>query len=175
MAVDYSSFDSFVSSTLGETIGKGECWDYINLIWSHLGSKYWTYPPSDPTATNHGVKWGWLNTDARSANTISGIIQVPSLSSIQRGDIVVLSTGGYGHAGFANTVNPDSNNRIQVYSQNWSGRYVTLDDISMNTFVGAFRFTEWSVTPPPLNISKSKYPFVLYARKLRDKNQKRVL
>lgn len=167
MNIDYSSFDSFVNSTYGRTIGEGECWDYINLIWSYLGNKYWTYPPSDPTATNHGVKWGWLDNDARSANTISGIIQIPNLSDVERGDIVVISSGTYGHAGFAYA--PASNNQLQMYSQNWQSNYVTLDNISMATFVGAFRYTGWQPTPPPPTYTKSHFKWILYARKLRDK------
>ncbi len=170
MAVDYSSFNSFITSTLGQTIGEGECWDYINLIWSHLGSKYWTYPPSDPSATNHGVKWGWINTDARAANTISGIVQVPNLSDVITGDIMILSYGTYGHAGFVKS--PPSDGIVGLYSQNWDARYVTLDTLSTSTFVGAFRYTAWQEppTPPtPTTTSKHHFPWVLYARKLRQK------
>ena len=170
--VDYSTFDNFISSTLGDTIGDGECWAYINLIWSHLGGRYYTYPPSDPSSTNHGVKWGWINTEARNANTIPGIIQVPNLNDVKRGDIIVISQGTYGHAGFSNgTVN---NGRLDVYSQNWNYRYVTLDNISMSTFVGAFRYTAWNPTPPTPGLTavppkRKPFKWVLYANKIRSK------
>ena len=170
---NFATFDTFVSSTYGQTIGEGECWDYINLLWSHLGSKYWTYPPSDPQATNHGVKWGWLNTDARTANTITHLTQVPSLSNIKRGDIIVTSTGTYGHAGYANE-NYNGSGFLMVYSQNYSTPSVTLDSLDMTNFVGAWRYDAWNVQPPSPTFSikrKRRFPFVLYARKLDEKRR----
>lgn len=165
----YSSFDNFISATLGQTIGDGECWDYINLIWDHLGSKYWTYPPSDPSATNHGVKYGWIDTDARAANTITHLSQIGSLANVKRGDIVVISQGTYGHAGFAAT-DYDGSGSLAMYSQNWAGRYVTLDNINMSTFLGAWRYDAWNITPPtPTITGKSNFKWVLYAKKLREK------
>lgn len=169
---NFSTFDDFITSTLGQTIGEGECWDYINLLWSHLGSRYWTYPPSDPSATNHGVKYGWLNPEARNANTITHLSQVTSLNSIKRGDVVIISDGTYGHAGFAKS--PVANNRIDLYSQNWSGRLVTLDNISLATFIGGFRYDAWQPTPPTPVITtglkgQSNFKWAIYARKLREK------
>lgn len=146
MTPDFSSFDRFITTTLGYSIGAGECWDYINLLWSHLGSRYYTYPPSDPSSTNHGVKYGWINTEARAANTINHLTQITSLSQVKKGDIVVISSGTYGHAGFAKGV--VTNNRLDLYSQNWSGRIVTLDNVSMATFLGGWRYDEWQTTPP---------------------------
>lgn len=168
----YSSFNTFIANTLGQTIGEGECWDYINLIWSYLGSKYWTYPPSDPEATNHGVKYGWINTDARSANTITHLTQVPNLTDVKRGDIVVISDGTYGHAGYAST-DYNGSGYLDLYSQNWQGHYVTLDTLSMANFLGAWRYDGWNTDPPsPTPTSRSsKFPFVLYARKLRGRQR----
>lgn len=171
----FTTFDAFITSTNGTTVGQGECWDYINLIWSHLDSKYWTYPPSDPTATNHGVKYGILNTDAFAANQISGVTFISSVTQVKRGDIVITSGGTYGHAGF---INEDYNANItnyKIYSQNYAGRRsVALDQYSLDTFIGAFRYDEWNSTPPtPLPISRPKskdsFPWQIYARKLRDK------
>lgn len=168
MAVDYSNFNSFIATTYDQKIGEGECWDYINLIWSHLESKYWTYPPNSPEFTNHGVKWGWILLACRQLNTIAGAIEVVyHLEDIKRGDIMVFSFGDYGHAGFVNHLN--NNNTVSLYSQNYSAEKVTLEDISTDTFLGAFRYMAWqTVTPtPPTSYKKPKFPFVLYARKLR--------
>lgn len=168
---NYDSFDQFINSTLGRTIGQGECWDYINLIWSHLGFKYWTYPPSDPSATNHGVKWGVINVDARNANIIDKIIFISNINDVKRGDIVVTSGGDYGHAGFINE-DYTTNKNYPIYSQNYNNRRsVGLDSYSLNDFVGAFRYTDWNETPPtpPTIITNSThFPWVLYARKLRN-------
>ena len=168
---DYSSFDAFVSSTNGQTIGAGECFDYINLIWSHLGSRYYTYPPSDPSATNHGVKWGVLNTDARNANIITGLIYISDKTQLKRGDIVVSTDGTYGHAGFINSDYVGEQN-YGFYTQNYAGRRsVALDTYNLHDFGGAFRYTDW-YTPTPVTytgIKRKPFNWVLYARKLRNK------
>jgi len=165
----FTSFDAFITSTYGTTVGEGECWDYINLIWNHLGSKYWTYPPSDPSATNHGVKWGVLDSDARAANIISGLTYITDVSRLKRGDIVVTTNGEYGHAGFINTDYIPNQSSYPIYSQNYNARSVTLDTYSIASFGGAFRYDAWSppVPPTPVTTSRSHFPFVLYARKLR--------
>lgn len=166
---DFSTFDRFIETTLGRTIGEGECWDYINLVWSHLGSRYYTYPPSDPSSTNHGVKWGWINTEARSANTINHLSQIPNLADVKRGDIVVYSAGTYGHAGFASE-DYSGGSHLNLYSQNFNARRVTLDSNNMSTFLGAWRYDAWSTTPPtPIVLNKTHFKWVLYARKLNEK------
>lgn len=174
MAV-FTSFDAFIDSTYGQTIGQGECWDYINLLWDYLGSVYYTYPPSDPSSTNHGVKWGWVNVEARIANTIPHLTQVPNLANVKRGDIIVTSGGEFGHAGFANE-NYNGTGSLMVYSQNFNNvRSVTLDSNNMSTFVGAWRYDGWNVVPPiPIYRTKSTkkgFPWALYSRKLREKRR----
>ena len=168
---NYSSFDDFIASTNGRTIGTGECWDYINLIWNHLGNRYYTYPPSDPSATNHGVKWGVLNTDARNANIITGLIYISDKTQLKRGDIVVSTDGTYGHAGFINSDYTGEQN-YGFYTQNYAGRRsVALDTYNLHDFGGAFRYTEW-YTPIPVTyteIKRKPFKWVLYARKLRNK------
>lgn len=164
---DFSTFDNFIASTNGRTIGTGECWDYINLIWSHLGGVYYTYPPSDPSATNHGVKWGVLNNDALSANQINGLIYISDKTLLKRGDIVVSTDGNYGHAGFINSDYTGEHN-YNLYTQNYADRRsVALDTYDLHDFGGAFRYTAWSPGPSPIVITKSHFPWVLYAGKLR--------
>lgn len=167
---DFSTFDNFISSTNGQTIGEGECWDYINLIWNHLGSKYWTYPPSDPSATNHGVKWGVLNVDALAANKISGLTFIGDKTQLKRGDIVITTGGTYGHGGFI-TEDYIGERNYSFYSQNYAGRRsVGLDNYSLSDFGGAFRYDAWNETPPtPTPTTRSNFPWVLYARKLRNR------
>lgn len=165
---NFNTFYEFIASTLGMRIGQGECWDYINLLWNHLGSRYYTYPPSDPGSTNHGVKWGWINLEAREANTITHLTQVVSLDAIKRGDIVIISDGEYGHAGFAAT-NYDGSGYLPMYSQNYGYvELVKLDNIPMSGFLGAWRYDAWQTQPTPTR--RSKFKWVLYANKLRNKS-----
>jgi len=172
MAV-FTTFNDFINSTNGQTIGAGECWNYINLLWTHLGSVYYTYPPSDPSSTNHGVKWGWLNSEARAANTIPHLTQIINLNDVKRGDIVITYGGEFGHAGFADE-DYNGSGYLQLYSQNYNGRRsVGRDNNNMATFAGAWRYDEWGSTPPTPPTpgrAKSNFKWVLYARKL---NQKR--
>ncbi|MBO7712154.1 MAG: hypothetical protein J6S85_01225 [Methanobrevibacter sp.] len=160
---NFNSFDEFIASTNGQTIGQGECWDYINLIWSHLDSRYYTYPPSDPSATNHGVKWGVINSEALSANQIEGLTYISDKTQLKRGDIVITTGGTYGHGGFINS-DYDGEHNYDFYSQNYAGRRsVGLDSYGLSDFGGAFRFNAWVVAP----VSKPNFKWVLYARKLR--------
>lgn len=167
--IDYTTFDSFIASTNGQSIGQGECWDYINLLWSHLNHVYYTYPPTDPTATNHGVKWGVLNADAKSANIVAHITFISSIQNVTRGDVVVTSGGVYGHAGFINEGYSENKTTFDIYSQNYNNRRsVALDTYSLNDFAGAFRYDAWSEpSPTPVN-HKYRFPFVLYAKRLRE-------
>ena len=174
MAV-FTTFDAFVASTNGQTIGDGECWAYINLLWSHLGGRYYTYPPSDPSSTNHGVKWGWLNAEARAANTITHLTQVTRIEDVKRGDIVVTYGDEFGHAGFADE-DYNGSGYLQLYSQNYNGRRsVAKDNNNMETFAGAWRYDAWYTpptppTPTPSAVRKKKpFPWVLYARRLNNK------
>lgn len=163
---DFSTFDNFIASTDGQTVGAGECWDYIEILWEYLGGRYYTYPPSDPTSTNHGVKWGWISTEARAANTITHLTQVVNLSEIKKGDIVIVSDGEFGHAGYA-AEDYDGSGYLYEYSQNYAGRRsVAMDHASMANFLGAWRYDAWE-TPP--TEEETKFPWVLYARKLREK------
>lgn len=167
---DFSTFDNFIATTNGLHIGNGECWDYINLLWDYLGSKYWTYPPSDPSATNHGVKWGWIDSEARAANTITHITQVASLSDVKKGDCVIISDGTYGHAGFA-SADYDGSGYISMYSQNYNWvEIVKLDTIGMSGFLGAFRYDGWYIPPtPPTPTVQKKFPWYIYAKKITNK------
>lgn len=166
---DFTTFDSFISTTNGQTIGQGECWDYINLIWSHLGSRYYTYPPSDPSATNHGVKWGVLNAEALAANQITGLTYISDKTQLKRGDIVVSTDGEFGHAGFINE-DYSGDRTYGLYTQNYAGRRsVALDYYTLNDFGGAFRYDDWNQpTPTPTSV-RTNFPWVLYTRKLRNR------
>lgn len=169
---DFSTFDNFIASTNGRTIGAGECWDYIQLIWALLGSRYYTYPPSNPSLTNHGVKWGVLNAEALAANKINGLTYISDKTELKRGDIVVSTDGDYGHAGFINSDYSGEHN-YGLYTQNYAGRRsVALDTYDLHDFGGAFRYNDWNTIPPtpPVTETKSKFKWVLYARKIRERN-----
>ena len=171
MAVDYSTFDNFISTTNGQTIGNGECWDYVNLIWSHLGARYYTYPPSNPSATNHGIKWGVLNDEARAANIITHLTYISDRTQLKRGDIVISTNGDFGHGGFINEDYDVSKVTYAIYSQNYGGRRsVALDHYTLSDFGGAFRYDAWSSPTPPTPTGKKKkhFPWAVFGNQIRN-------
>lgn len=172
MAVDYSSFDRFIATTNGQHIGNGECWDYVNLVWSHLGHRYYTYPPSNPGATNHGIKWGVLNNEARNANIITHLTYISDKTQLKRGDIVITVGGTYGHGGFIDE-DWSGNKKYHIYSQNYAGRRtVARDYYRLDDFGGAFRYDEWTEIPPtpptPSGKKKHHFPWAIYGRSIHD-------
>lgn len=166
----YDSFDNFINSTNGTTIGEGECWDYINLLWSHLGSRYYTFPPSDPSSTNHGVKWGVLNSEARQANTIPHLTFISNIAELKRGDVVITTDGTYGHGGFLNEDYEAGKTSYSLYTQNYNNRRsVGLDTYALTYFGGAFRYDAWN-TPQPVSSKKKKsFPWAIYGNSIREK------
>lgn len=171
----FNTFDSFISSTIGRSIGDGECWDYINQLWLHLGSRYYTFPPSDPESTNHGVKWGVLNLEARQANIIPHLSFISDIRQLKRGDIVITTNGTYGHGGFLNENYVEGKIRYSLYTQNFNGRRsVALDTYSLADFGGAFRYDAWESTPPspPIPVTQKKtkrFPWAIYGNRIREK------
>ena len=173
MAV-FTSYDAFAASTVGTQVGNGTNKAYINLLWNYLGSVYYTSSPSGPDPTGQGVKYGWTNTDARSANTITHLTQITSPSQIAKGDVVIIDDGVNGHAGFADE---DYNGSyvLRMCSQNYSSAYVTREDVDISGFLGGWRYDAWYTpptppTPPgPAGGKRGRFPWVLYARKLRER------
>lgn len=169
----FTSFDTFVASTVGLQFGNGTAQDYINLLWEHLGSVYYTASPSAPDPTTQGVKNGWLDADARNANTISHLTQVTTMSGIKKGDVVVLSDGANGFAGFADE---DYNGSVilKMCSQNYSVAFVKVENVDISNFLGGWRYDAWGSTPPEppvLTRGKSKFKWTIYSRKLREKRR----
>lgn len=163
---DFSTFDTFIASTIGQTIGNGDAVDYVNLIWNHLGSQLYTYPPSDPGATDHAIKWSVLNADALEANKIPGITYIPNINDVKRGDIVILTGQVTGHGGFIDT-NYHGTDLYGMYSQNIDDIHsVVLRYFDLSDFGGAFRYNDWNKSTE----EKRNFPWVLYARKFRNRN-----
>ena len=166
---DFSTFDNFIASTVGQTIGGGDAVDYVNLIWDFLGSQYYTYPPSDPSATDHSIKWGVLNAEALQANKIPGISFISNINQVKRGDIVILTGQVTGHGGFINE-DYQGTGIYNMYSQNVNGlNYVVLEGFDLQDFGGAFRFQNWNPNPPIPVHNRNRFPWVLYAERLRKK------
>lgn len=148
--VAINSYDAFRS----EVIGKGydvdgaygyQCWDGCALLWQQLGRSL---------ITGNGCASGcW--TLKKDVNAGTQFELITNKNSVKRGDVVVFSTGEYGHIGFADEDYSGSGS-IRLLGQNQGGTPkgakggagFNVINMSMATFLGAFRFKMWKTTNP---------------------------
>ena len=158
-----------------------QCWDYTAEFWYNNG--FGTgYPQTGP----NGAAWEcWTN--SRVVNAGNKFDLIYNLADVKQGDILVydqFSGNPYGHIGFADedyatwsAVHP-GDYEFPILSQNNGGTpyapggsYVNLHGYDTRLFLGAFRLKAWHPTPPPTpSAERKKFPWVLYARKLRERN-----
>lgn len=117
-----------------------QCVDYANAFWYGMVGR----PISTGGDNARGI---WTRARAQNAGTEFDLIT--NKNDLKPGDWIVWGTGTYGHIGMA--VATPSGNEIKVWSQNWSGipwpaggRAISEDMLSLDGFLGAFRFKGWS-------------------------------
>ena len=150
-----------------------QCWDLAAEFWWNVG-----FPQGYPTLAGTGSAYGaW---DDRVNNAGNEFDLIYNVSDIKVGDVIVFNyfTGNpYGHIGFADE-DYNGTNTINILSENnggtpdpSGGAYTNVNSYDLQYFRGAFRFKAWHITPPtPSGRSrKGKFPWVLYARNLRNK------
>lgn len=145
-----------------------QCWDVCALLWYQYGLRL---------QTGNGKAWGcWvLKQDDNARPPFS---KVTRLQDVKRGDCIVLGQAGSYATGHICFADEDYNGSIYLscLGQNQgqgisSGTPSNIVRMSMNQFLGGFRNSNWTVTPPtPTPTKKSgRFPWVLYSRKLRNK------
>lgn len=161
-----------------------QCWDFASLFWRNVG-----FPAGYPRITQSSAYTMWA---LRNENIIYNGTQyfdlIYNLTDIKQGDIIVYNytpANPYGHVGFADldyaswTPDPSQPYEFPILSENNGGApdpdggaYVNVHGYDIRLFLGAFRYRGWQQPAPPTPITeRSKFPFVLYARKLRQKSQ----
>lgn len=171
VSIPHSTYAEWVSETLGNSYDVDgqpvaqpyQCWDFASEFWYNLG-----FGENYPITGGNDAKGVWWN---RETNKGDKFELVYNLSEVKQGDVVCFSYGAYGHIGFANE-NYDGGAYIEILSQNVSSPSVTIENYGVLTFQGAFRYKDWNSTPPtPPTPSRkrSKFPWVLYSRKLRER------
>lgn len=176
--VPHSTYDEWRSNTIGNEYDLDgqygcQCWDYASLFWRNLG-----FPTGYPQ-TGNGYAYGcWTLRKNINAGNKFDLIEL--LSLVKKGDVVVLDKGRFtgddaGHIAFADE-DYHGGNTLRLLGQNQEhssatvGYKVTIDDMSVIKFLGAFRYKEWEQPvppPPPPSKKKHKFPFYLYAQKWR--------
>lgn len=118
-------------------------------------------------------------------NAQTPFIAIDSPNQIKRGDCVVFSNAinAFGHVGFADEDYDSATEPgyINILGQNEGqgsehGTTSIIAPYPKNAILGAFRNTNWdgdvpppSPDPPSPTFTKGKFPWVLYARKLRNR------
>ena len=166
-----------------------QCWDDISLFYFNVG-----FPTGYPLLTNSQMYTMWNNRNQNvSYNGTTYFDIITNLADIKQGDIMVFDgtqANPYGHAGFADqdfaTWIPDPNDPYEfpILSQNnggtsdpAGGSYMNIHGYDYRLFLGGFRYRDWHTTPPTpptpshyrKGVPSAKFPFVLYARNLRNK------
>lgn len=183
--VNITSFNAFMNEVNGngynvDGVYGNQCVDMAKLLAGNAGrsNPYWK---SDPDGYAFE---GWTVTSNRNYNVADYFELVYSKADVQTGDLVVLratTANPYGHIAFATTNWDNLTTSAPLLGQNQvnpnptTGHENTITNVNVTTFLGAFRFTAWNSTPPtpppPINLKKSKFPWVLYANKLRKRRQ----
>lgn len=147
-----------------------QCWDFAAEFWWNVG-----FPQGYPTlAGTHSAYGAW---DDRIQNAGDKFDLIYDKTQIKQGDVIVYNyfTGNpYGHIGFADEDYNGTNN-LQILSENnggtpypGGGTFVNVHNYNLAYFRGAFRYKAWHTTPPTPTVSEiKKFPWVLYANKLR--------
>jgi hypothetical protein len=162
-----------------------QCWDFVSLFWYNVG-----FPTGYPliSASSAYTMWTRRNENISYQGTTYFDL-IYNVQDIKQGDIIVFnyfSGNPFGHVGFADVdyaswvPDPNQPYEFPILSENnqgtpdpAGGSYVNVHGYDIRLFLGAFRYKEWETTPPPpprqRTIKKSRFPWVLYANKLRNK------
>lgn len=185
--VAHSTYDEWKNNTLGNGYDIDgsygcQCWDFASLFWRNVG-----FPAGYPVITSSSAYTMWANrTTNASYNGVTYFDLIYNLADVKKGDIIIYnynSYNPYGHVGFVDqdytswTPDPSQPYEFPILSENnggtpdpAGGAYVNVHGYDTRLFLGAFRYKAWHTTPPtPPTTESSKFKWILYARKLREK------
>ena len=159
-----------------------QCYDLAVEFWWNIG-----FPQGYPVSYTGNAYDIWTYREQNASyNGVTYFDLITDPTQIQKGDIIVFnqfSGNPYGHVGFADVNYSDGGwtyPELPILSQNnggtpdpSGGAYTNVHGYNITLFLGAFRFRDWHTTPPtPVVSSKretKRFPWVLYANKLRNK------
>lgn len=143
-SVPIDSYEPFRSAVIGrgydlDNAHSFQCWDGACLLWQQLGR--WLY-------TGNGCASGCWNLE-RDRNAGDDFELIWKKEDIKRGDVVVFGCGEFGHIGYADE-DYCGNQYIRLLGQNQSDdmKFCVIN-MSLQTFLGAFRFKKWIQHPAP--------------------------
>lgn len=185
--VNITSYDTFRADVLAQAAkGLGfdldgyygyQCWDLGQLLYSQLGRFFYTESSLTGGTGSSAVATTWTYAPAKSLNSELPFTAVP-VDQIKRGDMIIWAIGGsmgaFGHNGYADQDYTPGMSSINTLGQNQvdpsetQGHIPTINALGTNGILGAFRYTPWQdVEPSPTGNIIHKFPWVLYAQRLR--------
>lgn len=186
ITVPIDSYDNFRNAVLARAAqGLGfdvdgafgyQCWDLAAELWMNMPefAGQGLYPQTGP---NYAASECW--TVSRDANAGDSFDLITNYSDLRRGDCIVIgpsAVSSTGHIAFIDEA-PGSSGSAILLGQNQvdpnfeTGHIPTLTGLPIRDyFLGAFRNKSWSGVPPtpPIELPKTKFPWVLYARRFRN-------
>ena len=181
--IDHSTYDRWRNNTLGREFDVDgsfgcQCWDYASVFWWNVGFPT-MYPQTGPSMYASEC-WTVSRIQNSEYNGTYYFELIRRSSLLKRGDILVFDgtvDNPPGHIAFADEDYTGSG-YIWCIGQNQGGTplpgggtAVTRNHLSINNFLGAFRYREWHSPTPPIVRSKTirkRFPWPIYTRKLRE-------
>lgn len=180
VTIGHDTYETWKANTLGQEYDVDgvygcQCWDYAAEFWYNIG-----FPQGYPITQSGGNGQAWMCwTYSKFLNqTYNGVEYfdlIYNLGEVKKGDVIVLDgtvQNPAGHIAFADE-DYQGAGTIWCIGQNQGGTpspsggtAVTRNQLGTDDFLGAFRYKAW-YTPAPVLASKKRFPWVLYARKLR--------
>ena len=178
VTVPVDTYDNFRNAIMGngyeaDGIAGCQCVDVPKILNYNFG---YTSPYYDTGGTGYAYG-GWTVTSARNFNG-SQCTLIYSINDVKRGDLVVMDATQANPAGHVTLADEDYDGSGQLWcvGQNQGGTplpiggtVVTRNHLGTSDFLGAFRYNAWS-NPAPVYNNRGDFKWVLYAKKLREKN-----
>ena len=178
VTIPHSTYAEWKSEVLGNSYDAdgmygAQCWDLAAEFWYNLG-----FSTGYPLTGGNDAKGVW---PLREQNKGDQFDLIYNIEDVLQGDVMCF--GGptaTGHIAFADSDYIPDTQYMGLLGQNQGGgepapgggTTTTVESFNISTFQGAFRYKAWHSTPPtPVATGQSHFPWVLYARKIRQRNQ----
>ena len=158
-SVDISSPQAFRNATIGRGFDVdgyygAQCWDLLALFWMNAVGRTFS------TGGTQAVRGGFEV--ARNQNAGSEFEIITDRNALKYGDFLIFGGTKWGHGGMAVSGNLGGYVRLLGQNQVGDGNGAPANEINMslNNFLGAFRFKKWNTTtttPAPAKAEQKSY------------------
>lgn len=155
-----------------------QCWDLVAELWMNIGFAPGLWPKTGPALYAEEC---WTVSRVQNAGDKFDLIY--NFNELKTGDVIVISASPISSTGHIAFCDEDYNGTttMRLLGQNQVnpsveyGHIPTLTNLDVSAFLGAFRYHEWaSPTPPHVPKKQGRFPWRIYARKLREKRRNTI-